>query len=260
LNGLRDNNHSEEVAMKIHDWTLVNTGIFHDFHTSWIIHLKEALKPLLPRGYYALVEQHLGRKQGDVLALHASDPHETPNVPEPPEGGTVAVAEAPPKVKQTLVAMVPGKSMRRTLTIRHKTGHRIIALVEILSPSNKSGADGVTEFVQKAVAALRANIHLALVDLFPPGNHDPQGMHAEIWQHLDSREYEATADAPLTLASYAVGPATTAYVEPVSVGGSLTDMPLFLTSDRYVNLPLISTYETAFQGMPDFWRDILEGR
>jgi hypothetical protein len=246
--------------MPVHDWTLVNAGIYHDFHTSWIIHLKESLKPLLPRGYYALAEQHLGRKQGDVLALHASDPQEVPDAPEPPEGGAVAVADAPPRVKHTLVAGSLGKAGRRTLTIRHTTGHRIIALVEILSPSNKSGADGVSEFVKKALAALRANIHLVLVDLFPPGTHDPQGMHAEIWQHLDAEEYRLPEGMPLTLASYAAGAFTKAYIEHLAVGDPLTDMPLFLTSERYVNIPLISTYEVAYAGMPDFWRDTLERR
>src|SRR4051812_28721202 len=103
--------------MPVHDWTLVGPGIFHDFHTAWIIHLKERLKGILPRGYYAMAEQHLGRKQGDVLALHASDPQEHPGVPEPPENGTVAVAEAPPKVSRTLEASPVGKGGRRTLTI-----------------------------------------------------------------------------------------------------------------------------------------------
>jgi hypothetical protein len=64
----------------------------------------------------------------------------------------------------------------------------------------------------------------------------------------------------LTLVSYAAGLSTIAYVEHRAVGDSLQDMPLFLTSDHYVNLPVESTYETAFAEMPDFWRDVLEGR
>ena len=37
-------------------------------------------------------------------------------------------------------------------------------------------------------------------------------------------------------------------------------MPLFLNFERYVNLPLESTYESAFQGMPAFWRGVLENK
>jgi hypothetical protein len=214
----------------MHDWTLVQTGIFHHFHIAWIIHLSESLKDVLPRGYYALAEQHLGRKQGDVLALHATDPEAYP------KGG------------------------RRTLTIRHISGHRIIALVEILSPSNKSSADSVIEFVHKALAALRAKIHLVVVDLFPPGSHDPQGIHAALWEHFDDDPYELPEGKVFTLASYAAGESTVAYLDHLAVGDPLKDMPLFLTSERYVNLPLVATYESTFNRMPDFWRDVLEGR
>jgi hypothetical protein len=246
--------------MPVHDWTLVNAGVFHPFHVTWIGQLGLALQGILPRGYYAMVEQHLSRKQGDVLALHAGDPEEAPEAPEPPAGGAVAVAEAPPQVQRTLVAAPLEARGRRTLTVRHISGHRIIALVEILSPSNTGGVDGVTAIVEKAVAALRAGIHLVLVDLFPPGKHDPQGMHALIWEHLDPRDYALPDGKPLTLASYAVGTATTAYIQHLAGGDSLPDMPLFLTGERYVNLPLASTYEATFRGMPDFWRDVLEGR
>jgi hypothetical protein len=37
-------------------------------------------------------------------------------------------------------------------------------------------------------------------------------------------------------------------------------MPLFLHSDRYINVPLESTYLASYRGMPAFWRDVLEGR
>jgi hypothetical protein len=44
----------------------------------------------------------------------------------------------------------------------------------------------------------------------------------------------------------------------VSVGRPLIDMPLFLTPQRYVNVPLEPTYGAAYQGMPEFWRTVIE--
>jgi hypothetical protein len=39
--------------MPVHDWTRVDVGVFHDFHSSWIAHVKAALNGgLLPAGYY----------------------------------------------------------------------------------------------------------------------------------------------------------------------------------------------------------------
>ena len=246
--------------MQVHDWTRVDDSTIHDFHTSWITHLKESLNGILPQGYDAKSEQHIGRKVGDVLALHAGDPEQQPRAPEPEAGGVVAVAEAPPKVSRTLIAGPATKGSRRTLTIRHSTGHRIIALVEILSPANKNGEGSVDEFVQKACSALRTGIHLVVVDLLPPGKHDSQGMHAVVWANLDQEEYELPEGKLLTLASYSAGPPITAYLEHLAAGDPIKDMPLFLTSKHYVNLPLASTYEASIHGMPGFWRDVLEGR
>src|SRR5262245_51457179 len=128
--------------MPIHDWTRVGAGTFHAFHTRWITHLSDALnKGKLPPDYYADPEQHLGRRIADVLTLHASDPDRLRNLPDPPAGTALAVAEAPPRVKRTLTLTPSTQALRRTLTVRHTSGHRIVALIEILSPGNKASAD-----------------------------------------------------------------------------------------------------------------------
>ena len=55
--------------MPVHDWTLVDAGIFDDFHAEWIISLKHALNQgVLPPDHYALAEQISGGLHPDVLA------------------------------------------------------------------------------------------------------------------------------------------------------------------------------------------------
>ena len=76
------------------------------------------------------------------------------------------------------------------------------------------------------------------VDLFPPGPHDPHGMHGEIWQLLDDEPYDAPLDEPLTLASYVAEVQPEAYLEHTAVGSVLPRMPLFLHPERYTNVPL----------------------
>lgn len=136
--------------------------------------------------------------------------------------------------------------------------------MEIVSPANKDRPAHVAEFADKAEAALWHGVHLVLVDLVPPGPHDPQGMHGAIWDRFDDEPYELPADEPLTLASYVGGPyiggpLPVAYVEHLAIGSPLIEMPLFLDPDRYVNLPLEPTYLAAYRGMPAFWRNVLEG-
>ena len=45
--------------------------------------------------------------------------------------------------------------------------------------------------------------------------------------------------------------------EHVAVGAPLPEMPLFLSTDRYIYVPLEPTYLDAFRGVPAFWHEIL---
>lgn len=224
--------------MPIHDWTRVDAGIFHDFHLTWLGTLRTALNSgLLPPAYYALAEQIAGGLGPDVLTL----------------------AVSPPKVQLTIRPVIDEyTAKRRTLVIRHVSRHRIVALIEVLSPGNKASRDSMRAFLRKAAAAITQGIHLLIVDLFPPGPRDPRGIHGAIWQELVESDYEQPADKPLTLAAYSAGPVPVAYVEPVAVGNSPPDMPLFLTPEEYVNVPLEATYRAAYSGVPHFYRNILE--
>src|SRR5437588_504935 len=192
--------------MPVHDWIRVEAGIFHSFHNLWVAELNNALNGgILPDDYYALVEQHTGRIVSDVLTLHASQPDGEPP-PLPPLSGAIAVAEAPPKVQRKLTAAETYRQRRRSLTIRHVSGHRLVALLEIVSPSNKDRSGTVGAFVAKVIEALDFNIHVLLLDLFPPGRHDPCGIHGAVWEYYDERAYSLPGEAPLTAASYAAGP------------------------------------------------------
>ena len=250
--------------MSVHDWTVVDAGIFHAFHTAWITQLNAALNGgLLPRGYYALPEQHAGDTVVDVLTLHASPALGHPQ-PLPPVTGGTAVAEAPPHTRRKQTFEPAALSRRRTLAIRHISEHRLIAILEIISPANKDRPRHVEDFADKAASALECGIQVLMADLFPPGPFDANGMHAAIRQRLERADspadYDLPPDEPLTLASYVAGPPVEVYLEHLRVGGVLPDMPLFLRPDRYINVPLESTYQAAWNGMPQFWRDVLEGK
>lgn len=244
--------------MPLHDWTRVDAGIFHSFHGSWIAELTKALNGgLLPPDYYALGDQIAGSLGPDVLTLQA--PVTGGDGSSRELEGAVAVAAAPPKVRLTLRAEIDEYALkRRTVVIRHTSNHRIVALIEILSPGNKASRHALRSFLDKAVSALAYGIHLLLIDLYPPGPRDPQGVHGSLWERLTDDASVQPADKPLTLAAYAAGPVPTAYVEPVAVGDPLPDMPLFLDPEQYINVPLEATYRAAYEGVPRYYRAILE--
>jgi hypothetical protein len=245
--------------MPVHDWTRVTAGTFHDFHLAWIAEIRNALNGgLLPSDYYAQAEQIAGPLGPDVLTLqtadlpsNGSDTHTS--------GGGIAVATAPPPARITAAAeMLDYVLKRRTIVIRHSSDDRIVALLEIVSPGNKSARHALRAFVEKAVEALYRGYHLLVVDLFPPGPRDPQGIHGAIWAEVSDDPFELPPGEPLTLAAYSAGPVKRAYVEPTAVGRVLPDRPLFLEPELYVNVPLEATYQAAYRGVPRRWRQVLE--
>jgi hypothetical protein len=253
--------------MPAHDWTRVFAGLFHHFHERWLAAISDLLNAgLLPPDYYALQEQTAGDFGPDVLALQVAPAAGGDDKPtsSPEEQGLTSVAVKPPRA--SIVAQSDLKSYARrknTIVIRHTSGDDVVALIEIVSPGNKSSRSSFRQFVQKATAVLSEGYHLLLVDVFPPGPRDPQGVHGAIWEEIEDDSYRQPQGKPFTAASYDAGHCATdlrtAYVEPFAVGEALPEMPLFLSHGLYVTVPLETTYQTAYQHVPARWRRVLEG-
>jgi hypothetical protein len=240
--------------MPVHDWSRVDAGVFHDFHNVWIALLRIAFNSgLLPEGFYAMSEQHAGKRIADVLTLR-QPPAE---LSAPQISGGLAIADAPPKVRHHRSLVPTTRSLRKTLTVRHVSGDRIVALLEIVSQGNKDRQEHVEEFLDKLEAALSQGIHLLLVDLFPPTKYDPAGLHSALLQRLGDEASGPTAREPVTVASYVAVTPADAYWEYIAFGSNLPEMPLFLDPGVYVKTPLESAYQTAWASTPERYREIL---
>jgi hypothetical protein len=247
--------------MPVHDWTRVDAGTFHDFHHSWTGPIRSALnRGVLPGEYYARSEQVASNVGPDVLTLQRPQPSNGNPVASRP-GGTASVATlAPPQTSITCRAEMSEYTARqRSVVIRHSRGHRIVALVEIVSPGNKASEYAFSTFITKIAGALHRGIHVLVLDLLPTTTRDPNGIHAAIWAAIRAGEFVPPPGRPLTLVSYEAGPIPKAYVEPIAVGSALPAMPLFLEPDLYVRVPLESTYQETWEGMPSLFREELEG-
>ncbi|MGL4551209.1 MAG: DUF4058 family protein [Gemmataceae bacterium] len=242
--------------MNAHDWTRVEDGMFHHFNTAWSIYLSDALNDGgLPEGFYVAAEQHAGRKVTDVLTLHRSEPPAGPPATLPRHPGLLSVAEREPRVNQTKTLVPSVRGSRRSLSVRHVSGNRIVALIEIVPPGNKSSKQGVRDFVRKVREALRAGVHVTVIDLFPPGRNDRSGLDGAVEEALTGAS-EALTERALTFAAYKATRPPVAYVDHPEVGEAIPDCPLFLTADQYVHLPLRATYAVAVRRFP--WRDLIE--
>lgn len=209
--------------MSIHDWTRVSHGIWHDFHLGWAALIRTTLnKDLLPQDYYAMTEHNSGPLDLDVIALKIND----------------------------------YVLKRRTIVVRHNSDDRIIALIELVSPGNKSSRHAIKSFVEKAVESIYSGYHLLIVDLFPScGAREPSDLLSIICGEItDGVISQSLFEPPRTVASIKAA----SHVK-VDYGYELIDLPLFLTADTHVNVPLEATYRAAYAGVPRKYREQLEG-
>ncbi len=244
--------------MPIHDWTRVKPKDYHHFHGRWIFALADALNlGGLPPGYYALADHTEPPFVPDVVTLSVPGPGTTADAAG---GGTaVAVAAAPAPVATATAAGKMRRAAGRRRVVVQRAGprdRRTVAVIEVVSPSNKAKKAEFADLVGKSVQLLVHGVHVLLVDPFPPTRRDPNGLHAAVWKELTGKPYTPPPGKPLTFAAYEARGRNTfsAFVEPVGVGDPVPDRPLFLAPDLQVSAPLAATYDTAWRGYPAFLR------
>ena len=241
--------------MPFHDWTQVPSGLFHHFHQDWSIEIARTLnRGQLPPGLCALVEQRSGPREADVLAIEGRR-----NRPRPDSqsgGGLATMAKPVTRFVHRSNKEIYSVRANRIL-VKHHLG-RIIAVIELMSPGNKDSRSAMRDFVTKSLDFLRAGIHLLVVDLFPPTPRDPLGIHKLIWDEIQDDDFAFPDGKDRTLVSYDAGIDQTAYVEPIGLGETIPDMPLFLGQELHVMVPLESTYQATWNALPEEMRIAVE--
>ena len=241
--------------MPIHDWSKADPGLFHDFHQAWITEFRNALnRGILPPDYFALADQSISGPVPDVVTLQRRPARQEPLGKQ----GALAVVDAPPKARYVTSAEIDQYALRANrVAIKHRLG-QVVAMIEIVSPGNKSSQHGLRSFVTKAYELLNRGVSLLIVDLFPPSPRDPQGIHKAIWDEICVEPFDLPPDKPLTVAAYRAGELKTAYVEPVGVGDELPSLPIFLDPGTYVPAPLETSYRKTWDDSPEILRELVQ--
>jgi hypothetical protein len=155
---------------------------FPDLHDGVIFTIKEELQARLPRPYYARSRQRVWldmqhrppvEPDVDVLRAEGASPRRRPH--DQGEGG-VAVAEletsAPVVVNISRIMGDPNEESYLEIRRRQGTDDVVVAVIEILSPSNKSaGEKGRSLYVAKQQGTLLSPVHLIEIDLLRAGLH-----------------------------------------------------------------------------------------
>lgn len=258
--------------MAIHDWSLLDPGVFHDFHLVWLTRLRNLLNDeLLPRPFYALAEPVLGEVEPDVVTLQAST---EPDARDTASGGSAAraplrddlcesaVALAPYPVLVHEITVDPYARRAREIVIRDEwQGDRVVAVIELISRGNKTSQARADQSLRKSVGFLEKQVHVVIIDIQPPTSIVPHGFHARICEELGQEAPSLPADRKLSVVSYQAleTGVLRAHCVHLKVQDSLPAMPVFLGPHEFVRLPLEETYNESFRSVPWKFREILEG-
>jgi len=158
---------------------LEDPAFWSGFHTTFIVSLRGAITRLLPKGYYAEVEQHVWLQGDDP---DTREPFAVPDsyVAEKNEhgvagdGGTAVATATVPSTEVTLPKTVKHKGTM-FVKIVDQPGSRVVTVIELLSPSNKATGDDREGYLQKRNDYLVTGTNLVEIDLLREGERLPFG-------------------------------------------------------------------------------------
>jgi len=153
---------------------LENPAYWSGFHTTFLLYLRSALSRALPKGYFTEVEQHVW------LAEEDEDEREPFAVPDAFVGAraertTSAVAQLPataPTAESAAPKPVSRKG-HKFVTIVDQPGNRVVTVIEILSPSNKTAGKDRDTYLLKRADYFRTGTNVVEIDLLLDGERLP---------------------------------------------------------------------------------------
>ena len=148
---------------------LENRAIWPDLHQRLITYSADALQPLLRPRYHA----RIGERLYVIPPYRAIYPDVTVvqrrPVPEPaPAAGTAVLTPDAP-----LVVTVPPEEIREPFVeiLDLAGGGRVVTVIEVLSPANKTPGEGHELYRRKQKEVLASDTHLVEIDLLRQGEH-----------------------------------------------------------------------------------------
>jgi hypothetical protein len=227
---LRDHFHSP-VADK-HSWDEVHGG--------WPMMIVRDLFDILPAGYTASPNVHLGPMFEVDVSTFEEDSGGRNAVDR--EDGAVATVPRPTLTLETDLSESDEYEVR---IFDEERGRRLVAAIELVSPSNKDRPESRRAFLAKVEALLNKEVCVAIVDVVSARQFN---LYAEL---LERHGHEPGADqlSPLyavTLRGRKRAPRPSLldiWFYPMGIGEPLPTLPIWLSANARVLLPLESSYE-----------------
>jgi len=126
-------------------------------------------------------------------------------------------------------------------------GRRLVAAIEIVSPSNKDRPESRRAFVAKVAALLQRDVSVSIVDIVTIRQFN---LYADLLDLIGGSDPMLGAEPPALYAVTARGrkrvrkrPVLDTWFDPMTLGQALPTLPIWLDDDLGVFLNLETSYE-----------------
>ena len=160
--------------------------------------------------------------------------------------GVAVATYAPPKPTLTLEPRLPNQDVYEVRIYDSRRNRRLVAAIEILSPSNMDRPENRASFIAKAATLLKNNICVSIVDVVTTYDFN---LYAELMNFLECVDPALGSDPPPIYATtlclrYEDGRRMMdSWYHPLAIGKSLLTLPIWLTETWAISLDLESSYE-----------------
>jgi hypothetical protein len=235
---LRDHFHTNSTIL---NWEALHGG--------WPMMIAQRLNSLLPKEYIAQPRIRLATMmEVDIGALEREASDLAPGRVRG-EAGVAATVWAPAEAVILLDTEFPEPS-EYEVNIYTQDEFRLVATVELVSPSNKDRPENRQTFVNKCEALLKKDVCVTIVD---PVTSRTANLYGELLDELDAPRTAVSRSAiyAATCRGRRSGPRwrLESWEHELAVGAVLPTLPLWLSPDFMVPLELEATYEDTCRGL-----------
>lgn len=202
-----------------------------DVHARLVLYAADSLNEKLPRSLVARTEERIAIDSEDAVEDRKISPDVRVIEPAAGNRATEIAYEAPLKL------MLDDPIIERFIQIQGVDDERLIAVIEVVSPTNKSG-NGLKEYRKKREELIESGVHVVEIDLVRQGN-----WRALMRPHACARNHWSEYRVTVRLG----GDRQTAYVHPAPLRRPLPSFAIPLREgDPEVKLNLQELVNLAY--------------
>ncbi|MCO6455984.1 MAG: DUF4058 family protein [Pirellulaceae bacterium] len=206
------------------------------------------LYDMLPEGYAAAPNVHLGRMfEIDISAFEEGEPSLEPRGARGAGPAVATATEVTPEPTLVLETDLADQDEYEVRVYDIEYGRRLVAAIEIVSPSNKDRPASRRTFAAKVAALLQQEVCVSIVDLVTVRQSN---LYADVLELIGEQDPRLGPNPPslytVTMRARKQPPKRSLlelWFYPMNVGQTLPTLPIWLKEDLCVLLPLEPGYE-----------------